>query len=111
MKEVITIARCDKCGAPDAETYTEINSRGKPVEIDLDKPCRDEMQEIRRQVAEITAKMLAPVMELIDDKGIKPEKVAKQAKAAAAKYEPAVGKRICLLCPETRDTDWGLRDH
>lgn len=109
MKQPIILVRCDMCGGDDAETYPETNSKGKPVEIDLDKKCKDEFDALRRRAAEI----LAPLTELIDDKGVEPEKAAKPSKAAkaAARYEAAKGKRICLLCPETRDSDWNLRDH
>lgn len=106
MKEIRVVATCDKCGGSDADEYTELNSRGKPVILDLDKPCRDEFEELRRQAALI----LAPIAELADAKGVKLDKPGKPMprQLAAATRE---GTRICLLCPETRNSDATLRSH
>lgn len=108
MKEIRVVATCDKCGGSDADEYTEQNSKGKPVILDLDKPCRDEFEELRRQAALI----LAPIAELADLKGIKPEKAAK-VPAAAKPPVPSnrPGDRICLVCPETRTSNSGILVH
>lgn len=107
MKQIIEVIRCDLCGEQDAQTYTELNSKGKPVEIDLDKKCHDKFEGLRRQAAEI----LAPIRELADEAGVRPEKTtttkAKQSSGDKADKAP----RICLLCPETRDSDFGMRTH
>jgi hypothetical protein len=115
MKEVQVIVRCDNCGGQGAETYTEANSRGKLVEIDLDKACRAIHEDLKRQYEEAVARaalILSPILELADQSGVTPDKVVKPPKVqkpSAAKRVEA--PRICLLCPETRDTDWTLRGH
>lgn len=106
MREVQVVIRCDKCGGDRAEPQTELNSKGKPVEVDLDKRCRDAFAKLKEQAAQI----LAPLTDLIDEKGVAPEKATK----AAAKNKPQAkrgGERICLLCPETRGSDNGLLAH
>jgi hypothetical protein len=118
MKEVKVIVRCDRCGGEDAQTYTEENSKGKPVEIDLDKPCHDEHEDLRRQYAEALERaklILSPIVDLADEKGVKPEKATRPAARPSSSTPPAEKRpevpRICLLCDETRDTDWSLRVH
>ena len=104
MKQIVEIIRCDRCGGPDAQTYTELNSKGKPVEIDLDRKCYVEFETLREQAAEI----LAPIRELADEAGVRPEKATTtKSKPPSAQRAP----RICLLCPETRDSDFGMRTH
>lgn len=105
MKEIKVVATCDKCGGPDADEYTELNSRGKEVVLDLDKPCRDWREELHRKATLI----LAPVVTLADEKGVEPEKVS--AKAAQKPSSKKSGERVCLMCPETKGSDTGIRDH
>lgn len=111
MKEIKVVATCDRCGGSDADEYTEQNSKGKPVVLDLDKKCHDEFEELRRQAALI----LAPIAELADLRGIRPEKLAKPAKAAKAAKQPPPserpGDRVCLVCPETRTSNSGILNH
>lgn len=108
MKEIKVVATCDKCGGPDADEYTEQNSKGKPVVIDLDKKCRNEFEELRRQATSI----LAPITELADVKGIKP---GKPTKVPAVPKQPAPsdrpGERVCLVCPQTRTSNSGILVH
>lgn len=105
MKEIKVVATCDRCGGQDADEYSELNSKGKVVVVDLDKPCRDWREKLRREADLI----LAPIVELVDEKGVDPEKDStKPAQKAPSKR---TGERVCLMCPETRGSDTGIRDH
>lgn len=110
-KEVVVVVRCDKCGGENAATQTEQDSMGKPVEIDLDQPCRHEFEELKAQAAQI----LAPLTELVDEKGVAPEKATKvKTPAAAGKAKAPTerpGVRPCLVCPESRTSNTGILNH
>lgn len=111
MKEVQIVVRCDKCGGKGAETYTEENSKGKPVEIDLDAPCRAEHEKLKEQYAEAVAKaalILTPIRELADSAGMKPGQGLPKPKPAS---KTGTGDRVCILCWETRGSDNGMTDH
>lgn len=109
MREVQVVIKCDKCGGDDAEPQAELNSKGKPVEVDLDKQCRDEFMLLKRRAAQI----LAPLTELVDEKGVAPEKSTKVKPKVTATGAPkkVVGERVCLICPETRASDTGILNH
>jgi hypothetical protein len=104
-KEVKVIPTCDACGKPGADAFEVpefevLNSKGKPVVLDLHEGCYIEIY--------------GPGINLADDKGVRPEKVAQQLAAPKTKkqqYPTREGERICLLCPETRGSDNGLLDH
>lgn len=111
---VIVDVSCDRCGGPDAETYTEENSKGKRVEIDLDKPCRAEHEKLRQEYAEAMAKaalILAPITALADEKGVKPGTSTAPGKVKPKPPSAQHAERVCLLCPETRNTDATIRSH
>jgi len=109
-REVQVVIKCDRCGGDNAEPVTEQNSKGKPVEIDLDKPCRDWRDELRQQAALI----LAPIVELAVEKGVVPEKGIKAKTPGPARYKPPserAGDRVCLVCPVTRTSNSGILNH
>lgn len=113
-KDVVVRVRCDRCGGENAHTYTEENSKGKPVEIDLDDPCHAEHEKLKQQYAEAVEKaklILAPIFELADDKGVKPGTPFMPGKTKPKPPSAQRGERICLLCPETRDSDHLIRVH
>lgn len=115
-KDVVVIVRCDRCGGEDAQTYTEENSKGKPVEIDLDNPCHDQHEELKRQYAEAIAKaalILSPIVELADEKGVTPDKAGKGRPKAKPETSvgPGEGPRVCILCWAEPETDAKLKTH
>jgi hypothetical protein len=120
-REVVTTVTvtCDGCGGPDADPYTETNSKGTQVEIDLDKACHDAHEELRQKAQEIIAaarqqadEVLLPIKTLINEKGMPVAKQQKKkAKTNAGRYEPNDGPRVCLLCDVTHDSDHMMREH
>lgn len=107
MKQVQVVAMCDKCGGADADEYTEENSKGKPVVLDLDKPCRDWREELLQKAALI----LAPLVTLADEKGVAPEKAKAPTKPKSVSPSDRPGNRFCLVCPETRTSNSGILNH
>lgn len=105
-KEVQVVTRCDGCGSTDdVDTYPEVNSSGKPVEIDLDAPCKARFDDLKAQAALI----LTPFTDLIDEHGAKPTKASKPKTRPASKK--VVGERVCLMCTETMASDTGILGH
>lgn len=112
MKQVQVVATCDKCGGANADEYTEENSKGKLVVLDLDKPCHDWREELR-QKAEL---ILAPLVTLADEKGVTPDKAKAQTKPqtkpkAITPPSERPGNRVCLVCPATRTSNTGILNH
>jgi hypothetical protein len=95
-KHIEVTVSCDNCGTrdEDVQEFPVYNSKGRQVILDLHPKCHEEVY--------------GPGLDLADDKG----QVSEAAKSKATKqYKLADGKRICLLCPETRDTDQTMRTH
>src|SRR6058998_2972701 len=98
-KHVEVTVSCDNCGTrdDDVQEFGVFNSKGRRVILDLHPKCHTEVY--------------GPGLKLADEKGQVPENAKPKAPKTAGKYELAKGPRICLLCPETRDTDQTIKTH
>lgn len=95
---VIVTVTCDECQVQDENTeeFSVLNSKGKPVLLDLHPKCH--------------AAVYGRGLELADDRGVKPEKATPQVKEP---YRPPSegAERVCLVCPENRTSNSGILNH